>query len=121
MNDDERRLRELPPRSLEDLLCDLARANVSELRGEHALLSQRPRVTLHLRSGRSLSGMVTQATRDALEAGGGSCRITFQEDAKTRGEPPCDLVYLATDAIEAVTVHDAGRHARVVAGEEPGA
>lgn len=100
---DERRLRSLPARPLDELLEALAALQGRELRGEPVTV---PRVTVFLTSGRELSGTVLQYT--ALRHG---AVVLVRTGALSQYDVGWDASYVPLSAIEAVTVHDAASHA----------
>ena len=109
--EDERRLRSLPARALDELLEDLAGLQVRELRGEPVRV---PRVTLHLHSGRELGGVVLQLTQ--LRHG---AAVVLRTGEQTRHDAGSDATYVPLSAIEALTVHDAASHAEVLSRGGP--
>lgn len=111
VRDDERRLRSLSARALDELVEDLAQLQQRELRGEPVRV---PRVTLHLSSGRELSGMVLQLTQ--LRHG---AAVLVRTGAQTRHEAGADATYVPLSAIEALTVHEAASHAEALSRGAP--
>ncbi|GEN06024.1 hypothetical protein SAMN05443572_102858 [Myxococcus fulvus] len=109
MTEDERKLRALSARPLVEVLDDLAALQKRELRGEQVRL---PRVTLHLRSGRELSGTIlalAQLRQDVF--------VLVRGGAPSRNDAGSDATYVALGSIEALTVHDAAGFVGTLAPE----
>lgn len=106
--DEERRLRALPARAPLELASELAELNARELKGDAV---RAPRVTLHLRSGRDVAGVVLAASREGVvvQTGGGA----------TRHDPPRDATYVQLGSVEAITVHAAPAHFEQLSGGRP--
>jgi hypothetical protein len=95
----EKALEELKARTIEELLALLAELQLLRAKGEPVRL---PKVTLHLRSGRELQGFLLEERAD--HRGGKSVVLhAFSQDGR-RPEP--DALFVRSEVIEAVTVHD---------------
>jgi hypothetical protein len=92
VNDGERVLRELTARHPERLLEELAEL-ARRIRAGEAL--RRPRVTLHLRSARDLSGFVLDVGHE-----GGMASVLLHTP------PEWNVAHVPMGSLEAVTVHD---------------
>jgi hypothetical protein len=92
VNDGERVLRELTARNPERLLEELGEL-ARRIRAGEGL--RRPRVTLHLRSARDLSGFVLDVGREGSTA-----------SVLLHTPPEWNVAHVPMAAIEAVTVHD---------------
>lgn len=106
MHDDERKVRALAARALDDLVTTLADANVRELEGRE----RAPSVTLHLRSGRDVTGVVLRELSDRQTSW-----VLVQTGKRSRHEPANDVTYVPLAAIEAITVHEAPSHLPLLA------
>jgi antitoxin component of MazEF toxin-antitoxin module len=100
----QRALHKVAAKSLDALIEQLL--ELKRTRGD----GQLPRVTLHLASGRQVSGWL-------LDAQGGQLLLhAAGEDPRQAGD---DALYLPRAALEAITVHDAGALALQLDAERP--
>lgn len=106
MQDDERKVRALAARTIDDVITALANANVRELEGRE----RAPSVTLHLRSGRDVAGIVLRELSDRQTSW-----LVVQTGKRSRHEPANDVTYVPLAAIEAITVHEAQSHLPLLA------
>lgn len=96
--DAERALRAWPLRPLDQLLDELALLGQRWKRGEPVRL---PRVTVHLRSGRELSGWVLDVHLDRLGS-----RTVLLRSLGPQGVAEVDVAHVPGASVEAVVVHD---------------
>jgi hypothetical protein len=106
MSDDQRTVRALPAQPLDDLLASCVAAQVRAARGEPVAV---PRVTLHLSSGRDVVGEVINLHADRR---GPTALVMVVAIARGDASPAAAYVPLST--IEAVSVHEAARHAALL-------
>ncbi len=95
----EKALKSLEARTLEELLTRLAEVQALKAKGEPVRL---PQVTLHLRSGRELQGFLLEL-REESRSGKTVVLHALSTDAR-RPEP--DAIFVRSEVIEAITVHD---------------
>ncbi|MBN1208772.1 MAG: hypothetical protein JXB05_28180 [Myxococcaceae bacterium] len=95
----EKALKGLEARTVEELLTRLAELQSLRARGEPVRL---PQVTLHLRSGRELTGFLLELREDP-RSGKAVVLHALSADAR-RAEP--DAIFVRPEVIEAITVHD---------------
>jgi hypothetical protein len=105
LTDEERLVRALPARPVESLLNDLAEAAGRLSREEAPAL---PRVTLHLVSGRDISGVVLSLNRDRH----GETNVLLRQELG-RHEPAA-VCFAPLRSIEAVSVFEAARFAMLI-------
>ncbi|WP_224247822.1 hypothetical protein [Hyalangium gracile] len=108
----EKALEELEASTLEELLARLAEQQSPRARGEPV---RPPRVTLHLRSGRDVHGVLLEQRDD--RRGGKTVVLQAQSADARRLEP--DALFVRLEAIEAITVHDLPTMAQLPKGEPP--
>ncbi len=107
MRDEHKRLRALPARSPEQILAVLASASAEQSKREGNL----PVATLHLASGRELTGCVI-----GLVDQRGVAAVVMQTGSTNRHDPGSDATYVGVGSVAAVTVHDAAAIAELLAG-----
>jgi hypothetical protein len=112
MNDGERALAELPAQSVGRLLESLVRLRERRDAGEKIRV---PYVTLHLRSGRDVSGFVLKLGTSP----GPDVNVLMHAPGNDGRAPDYDAVYAPVSAVEAVTVHDVPRLATAPADAGP--
>ncbi|MBC7793317.1 MAG: hypothetical protein H7Z43_06390 [Clostridia bacterium] len=108
MNEGARRLRALPARPLWQLLEALQSASLEEVRRDELVA---PRVTLLLRSGRTILGRVS-----ALREIGDGSMVLMHTGGDDRWDVGSDATYVPFDAIEGIVVHEATSHIELLAG-----
>ncbi|HEX4622083.1 MAG TPA: hypothetical protein VH208_11000 [Myxococcaceae bacterium] len=102
MTDGERALTELPAQSVGRLLESLVRLRERRDAGEKIRV---PYVTLHLRSGRDVSGFVLKLGTSP----GPDVNVLLHAPGNDGRAPDYDALYAPVSAIEAITVHDVPR------------
>ncbi len=107
MRDEHKRLRALPARPTDEVLAALASVSADAGKSSEGL----PVVTLHLASGRDLTGCVV-----ALGDRRGTTVVVMQTGSSGRHDAGSDATYVALGSIAAVTVHDAASIAEALAG-----
>jgi hypothetical protein len=112
VNEDERALVDLPAQSVGRLLESLARLRERRDAGEKIRV---PHVTLHLRSGRDVSGFVLKLGTSP----GPDVNVLMHAPGSDPRSPDYDAVYVPAASIEAVTVHNAPRQATSPADAGP--
>ena len=100
-------LEEIPaePERLLEVLAELARSGATPL----------PTVTLHLRTGRDLAGIVVD--RRLSQRAGGAATWVIQTASHERFAD--DLTFIAVSQVEAVTLHGASALGKVLEGRKP--
>jgi hypothetical protein len=111
MDEKVQALRELGVRSVPTVLADLEHLAERAKEGEPV---PQPRVTLHLRSGRDVSGIVLASGSDRRGAA-----LLLHRTGDTGRRPGSDVLYVDPAMIEAVTVHESADVARQLAALEP--
>jgi hypothetical protein len=102
MTDGDRTLTDLPAQSVGRLLESLVRLRERRDAGEKLRV---PYVTLHLRSGRDVSGFVLKLGTSP----GPEVNVLLHAPGSDGRAPDYDALYAPVSAIEAVTVHDVPR------------
>lgn len=108
----EKSLKSLEARTLEELLSRLAEIQALRAKGEPVRL---PQVTLHLRSGRDLQGFLLEQREDH-RTGKTVVLHALSTDAR---HPEPDAIFIRTEVIEAITVHDLPSLAHPARGGPP--
>ncbi|MCA2979009.1 MAG: hypothetical protein INH41_27075 [Myxococcaceae bacterium] len=103
MSDDRRLIRALPARSVEDVIAELAAAQVRVARGEP--LSP-PVVTLHLAIGLQATGEIVDILFDQRRG----TTLLLHLAGTSRHDRSSDVIYVKADAVAALTVHSAAGH-----------
>jgi hypothetical protein len=103
MTDERKLIRALPARSLEDLIAELAAAQVRAARGEP--LSP-PVVSVHLANGFQATGEIIDILFDQRRG----TTLLLHLVGTSRHDRSSDVIYVRADAVAALTVHSAGGH-----------
>ena len=107
MRPEHKRLRALPARTPEQIVAALASVSAEQITSEGNL----PVATLHLASGRDLTGCVL-----GLVEHRGMASAVMQTGSTSRHDPGSDATYVGLASVAAVTVHDAAVFAELLAG-----
>jgi hypothetical protein len=103
VSDERKLIRALPARSVEDLIAELAAAQVRAARGEP--LSP-PVVTLHLANGFQATGEIIDILFDQRRG----TTLLLHLVGMSRHDRSSDVIYVKADAVAALTVHAAVGH-----------
>ncbi len=103
MSDERKLLRALPARSVDDLLAELAAAQVRVARGEPLTP---PIVTLHLAHGVQATGQLIDMLSDPRRG----TTLLMHLSGPGRHERAADVIYVKADQVMALTVHGAVGH-----------
>jgi hypothetical protein len=103
MTDERKLIRALPARSVEDLIAELAAAQVRAARGEP--LSP-PVVSVHLASGFHATGEIIDILFDQRRG----TTLLLHVVGTSRHDRSSDVIYVRADAVAALTVHAAAGH-----------
>ncbi|MBE2251224.1 MAG: hypothetical protein IAE78_16915 [Myxococcus sp.] len=103
MNDERKLIRALPARSVEDIIAELAAAQVRAARGEP--LSP-PVVSVHLANGFQATGEIIDILFDQRRG----TTLLLHLVGTSRHDRSSDVIYVRADAVAALTVHAAGGH-----------
>lgn len=103
MTDERKLIRALPARSVEDIIAELAAAQVRAARGEP--LSP-PVVSVHLASGFHATGEIIDILFDQRRG----TTLLLHLVGTSRHDRSSDVIYVRADAVAALTVHSAAGH-----------
>lgn len=103
MTDERKLIRALPARSVEDIIAELAAAQVRAARGEP--LSP-PVVSVHLASGFHATGEIIDILFDQRRG----TTLLLHLVGTSPHDRSSDVIYVRADAVAALTVHAAGGH-----------
>jgi hypothetical protein len=103
MTDERKLIRALPARSVEDIIAELAAAQVRAARGEP--LSP-PVVSVHLSSGFHATGEIIDILFDQRRG----TTLLLHLAGASRHDRSSDVIYVRADSIAALTVHAAAGH-----------
>ncbi|MBL8918525.1 MAG: hypothetical protein JNJ54_06660 [Myxococcaceae bacterium] len=103
MSDERKLIRALPARSVEDVIAELAAAQVRAARGEP--LSP-PVVSVHLASGFQVTGEIIDILFDQRRG----TTLLLHLVGTSRHDRSSDVIYVRADAVAALTVHSAAGH-----------
>lgn len=107
VSDERKLIRALPARSVEDLIAELAAAQVRAARGEP--LSP-PVVSIHLASGFHATGEIIDILFDQRRG----TTLLLHLVGTSRHDRSSDVIYVRADAVAALTVHAAAGHVELL-------